>query len=53
MLDDLLVYILAMTTLQVTGLTGKYSRLSHLLGGLAMLAIGLLIVLKPEWLRFG
>lgn len=53
MLDDLLVYIVAMTTLQVTGLTGKYSSLSHLLGGLAMLAIGLLIILKPEWLRFG
>ena len=32
---------------------GKYSRLSHLLGGLAMLAIGLLIMIKPEWLMFG
>jgi len=53
MLDDLIVYIAAMTTLQVTGLTGKYSRLSHLLGGLAMLAIGLLIMVKPEWLMFG
>ena len=53
MLDDLIVYIAAMTTLQVTGLTGKYSRLSHLLGGLAMLAIGLLVIFKPEWLMFG
>ena len=53
MLDDLIVYIAAMTTLQVTGLTGKYSRLSHLLGGLAMVAIGLLIMVKPEWLMFG
>lgn len=53
MLDDLIVFIIAMTTLEVTGLAGKYSRLSHLLGGLAMLAIGLLIMLKPEWLMFG
>ncbi len=53
MLDDLIVYIVAMTTLQVTGLTDKYSRLSHLLGGLAMLAIGVLIIFKPEWLMFG
>jgi hypothetical protein len=53
MLDDLIVYIVAMTTLQVTGLGDKYSRLSHLLGGLAMLAIGILIIFKPEWLMFG
>jgi thiol-disulfide isomerase/thioredoxin len=53
MLDDLIVYIVAMTTLQVTGLSDKYSRLSHLLGGLAMLAIGVLIIFKPEWLMFG
>ncbi len=53
MLDDLIVYIAAMTTLKVTGLTGKYSRLSNLLGGLAMVIIGFLIIIKPEWLMFG
>ncbi len=53
MFDDLIVFIAAMTTLQVTGLTGKYSRLSHLFGGVAMLAVGLLIIFKPEWLMFG
>jgi glutaredoxin len=53
MLDDLIVYIVAMTTLQVSGMTGKYSRLSHLLGGLAMVIIGLLVIMKPEWLMFG
>ncbi len=47
-----MVFIAAMTTLQVSGLTGKYSRLSHLLGGLAMIIIGFLIILKPEWLMF-
>jgi glutaredoxin len=53
MLDDLIVYIAAMTTLRVTGMTGKYSRLSHLLGGLAMIIVGLLVIIKPEWLMFG
>jgi glutaredoxin len=53
MLDDLIVFIIAMTTLQVAGMTGQYSRLSHLLGGLAMLIVGLLIIVKPEWLMFG
>lgn len=53
MLDDLIVFIAAMTTLQVSGLTGKYSRFSHLVGGLAMLALGVLIIVKPGWLMFG
>jgi hypothetical protein len=53
MLDDLIVFFAAMTTLQVTGMTGRYSRLSHLLGGMAMIIIGLLVILKPEWLMFG
>lgn len=53
MLDDLIVFFVAMTTLQVTGMTGKYSRFSHLLGGLAMVAVGLLIIFKPAWLMFG
>jgi len=53
MLDDLIVFGVAMTTLQLTGLTGKFSRFSHLLGGLAMLAVGLLLIFKPEWLMFG
>jgi thiol-disulfide isomerase/thioredoxin len=52
MLDDLVVFILAMTTLQVVGLTGKYSRLSNLVGGLLMLTLGLILILKPAWLTF-
>ena len=52
MLDDLFVFIVAMTTLQLTGITTKYSRLSHLVGGILMLIIGLLLILKPEWLMF-
>jgi hypothetical protein len=53
MLDDLIVFVVAMTTLQLTGLTGKFTRQAHLLGGLAMLAVGLLIIFRPEWLQFG
>lgn len=52
MLDDLVIFILAMTTLQVVGLTGKYSRLSNLVGGLLMLTLGLILILKPAWLSF-
>lgn len=53
MLDDLFVFFIAMITLQVTGITTKYSRLSHIIGGIVMLIIGILMIFKPEWLMFG
>lgn len=53
MLDDLFVFFTAMITLKAVGLEGKYSRYSHLIGGILILAIGLLMLLKPEWLMFG
>lgn len=53
MLDDLIVFIGAMITLRIVGLTNKYSRFSHLIGGILMLLIGLLLIFKPELLMFG
>jgi len=53
MIDDLLIFFVAMKTLQVTGLTGAYARWSHLIGGVLMLLIGLLLLFRPEWLSFG
>jgi len=53
MLDDLLVFFVAMTTLQITGMTTKYTRVSHLIGGILMLVMGILLLFKPEWLMFG
>lgn len=53
MLDDLFVFFAAMITLQMMGITTKYSRFSHLIGGILMLVIGLLLMFKPEWLMFG
>jgi len=53
MLDDLLVFVVAMKTLQVAGLTGAYARWSHLVGGGLLLLIGLLLLFRPEWLMFG
>ena len=35
MLDDLFVFVVAMKTLQVAGVTADYSRFSHLAGGIA------------------
>lgn len=53
MFDDLLVFFIAMVTLEMTPLGTRYQRISRLVGGLIMLAIGLLLIFKPEWLMFG
>jgi hypothetical protein len=53
MLDDLVVFFLAMKTLHMVGLNNKYSRYSRLIGGIIILLIGVLMIFKPEWLSFG
>jgi cytochrome c biogenesis protein CcdA/thiol-disulfide isomerase/thioredoxin len=53
MLDDLVVFVAAMKTLQITGVTSRYTHLSHLAGGVVLLAIGALLLLRPDWLMFG
>lgn len=52
LLDDLIVFIVAMITLKVTGISTKYTKYSHLIGGLIMLIIAILMIFKPEWLMF-
>ena len=52
MFDDLIVFVLAMKTLEVSGMTTRYVRWSHLFGGVALLAIGALLLLRPELLAF-
>ncbi|MBL7159526.1 hypothetical protein ISS85_03555 [Candidatus Microgenomates bacterium] len=53
MIDDLFVFFAAMKTLKIMGIESKYTRYSHLIGGLIMLIIGLLMIFKPELLMFG
>ena len=52
LIDDLIIFFIAMTTMQVTGFSTKYGKLSKLIGGILLLLIGLLLILKPEWLMF-
>ena len=52
LIDDLIVFFIAMFTMKITGLSSKYNKYSHLLGGLIMFIVGLLLFLKPEWLMF-
>lgn len=53
MLDDLFIFVLAMVTLKMQGISSKYTRYSNLVGGVLMLIIGLLLLFKPGWLMFG
>jgi hypothetical protein len=53
MLDDLIVFFTVMKTLEVTGLSTRYARVSHLLGGIVLVILGALLLLRPEWLMFG
>lgn len=53
LLDDLIIFMVAMFTMKVTGLSTKYTKYSHLVGGILMILIGILLILKPEWLMFG
>jgi hypothetical protein len=53
MIDDLIVFTIAMITLHAVGIESKYARLSRLIGGILMLIIGALLLFKPEILMFG
>ena len=41
-----------MLTLNVNGISSKYGKYSHLIGGIIMVIIAILMVFKPEWLMF-
>ena len=53
MLDDFAIFATAMFAIRVSGLTGSYVRLSHLIGGIVLLVIGAVLMLRPELLSFG
>lgn len=50
LIDDLAIFIIAMLTLKISGITTKYSKIAHLVGGIIMIIIGLLLIFKPEWI---
>lgn len=52
LIDDIVIFAIAMKSLKVTGISTKYNKLSHLIGGIIMLLIGILMIFKPEWLMF-
>ncbi len=52
LIDDIIVFFVAMFTLNIKALSTKYTKYSHLIGGIIMFIIGILMIFKPEWLMF-
>lgn len=52
LIDDFIVFFIAMITSKITVFSTKYSKYSHLLGGIIMIIIGVLMLIKPEILLF-
>ena len=52
LIDDIIIFAIAMKTLEIKAISNKYGKFSHLIGGIIMLIIGFLMIYKPEWLMF-
>ena len=53
MIDDLVIFAIAIYTLHATGMTTKYRRFTLIFGGVLMYALGLLMIFAPHLLTFG
>ncbi|MDO8469288.1 MAG: glutaredoxin domain-containing protein [Candidatus Peribacter sp.] len=52
MIDDVVIFTIAVYTLHATGLTKKYARFTLIFGGFLMYALGALLLFAPEVLTF-
>jgi len=52
MIDDLIIFLIAISTLRATGLTTKYRMFSLIFGGVLMATLGILLIFWPEVLVF-
>lgn len=52
MIDDIAVFSISMKTLEATGITNKYNKLCTLISSIIMIIIGMLLIIKPDWLMF-
>jgi len=53
MIDDLVVFTIAIKTFHLTGIANKYIKISNLVGGILLLIIGILLLFRPQVLMFG
>jgi thiol-disulfide isomerase/thioredoxin len=49
MIDDIVVFVISMVTLETTGITNKYNKICNLISAIIMILLGLLLIFKPAW----
>lgn len=52
LIDDILVLFLSIKAFETKGISTKYNKYVHLIGGLIMILMGVLLIFKPEWIMF-
>lgn len=52
MIDDFVVFAIAIYSFEKIGLTTRYAKYAHFIGGALMFVLGLILLLKPEILVF-
>ena len=52
LVDDLVIFLIALFTLKSTGISTKYNKYVNFIGGILMIIMGLLLIFKPEWIMF-
>jgi hypothetical protein len=53
MIDDMVIFGIAIYTLHATGMTTKYRKFTLIFGGLLMYGLGILLIFAPHLLTFG
>jgi len=52
-LPSLIVFLIAMFTMQAFAFSTKFGRWANLFGGIIILLLGILLIFKPGWIMFG
>ena len=52
LLDDTAIFVTAMVTLRAVSGSARISRLSHLVGGIVLIALGAIMLLRPDLLAW-
>ena len=46
LIDDIVIFVIAMLTLNIKGISSKYGKYSHLIGGIIMILIGAYLLIQ-------
>lgn len=52
MLDDMIVFGMAVLTMKLTGISTRFARVTHVIGAILMIVIGILLIIDPGILMF-